>query len=153
MVNASMLQSKVSIWYVCRLSPQPCTCPHSVRNTLGAICHAFSSSITCSSILTALASLVLTCATAFGQLPPGSVLVPPPTGAPVTQPNKRIYKPRPNAPQVGDWDVRAAIQTADGKLRHLRGHAEMENVNMLFRADEIDYDEDTGEVHARGSVY
>ncbi|HUE22694.1 MAG TPA: LPS assembly protein LptD [Bryobacteraceae bacterium] len=100
-----------------------------------------------------LAALVLTCAPAFGQLPPGTVLVPPPTGAPVSQPNKHIYKPRPNAPPVGEWDVHAAEQTTDGKMRHLRGHAEMENVNMLFRADEMDYNEDTGEVQARGNVY
>jgi len=71
----------------------------------------------------------------------------------VAQPNKRIYKPRPNAPPAGDWDANAVSQTTDGKWRHLRGHAEMENVSMLFRADEIDYNEDTGDVQARGNVY
>lgn len=90
---------------------------------------------------------------AFGQVPPSTVLIPPPSGAPVTQPNKHIYKPRPNAPAVGDWDAYAANQTTDGKMRHLRGHAEMENVNMLFRADSIDYNEETGDVQASGSVY
>ncbi|HXM41664.1 MAG TPA: LPS assembly protein LptD [Bryobacteraceae bacterium] len=95
----------------------------------------------------------MTCATAFGQLPPGSVLVPPPTGTPVAQPNKRIYKARPNAPAIGEWVTYAATQTTDGKMRHLRGHAEMENVNMLFRADEIDFNEDTGDVQARGNLY
>src|ERR1022692_2410455 len=160
MVNASMVQSKAPLWYVCRLSPQPCTRPHNVGNTIGDICHALSSSITYSFILGALAALFLTRAAAFGQIPPPSVMVPPPTGAPVAQPNKHIYKPRPNAPPVGEWDVHAKDQDAPvgewdvhakdqdakGHVWHLRGHAEMENVSMLFRADEIDYNEDTGDV-------
>src|ERR1017187_9920703 len=83
MVNASMVQSKAPLWYVCRLSPQPCTRPHNVGNTIGDICHALSSSITYSFILGVLAALVLTRAAAFGQIPPPSVMVPPPTGAPV----------------------------------------------------------------------
>ncbi len=80
-------------------------------------------------------------------------MVPPPTGAPAAQTNKRIYKPRPNAPPIGEWNVDAVNQTAEGKVWHLRGHAEMENISMLFRADEIDYNDDTGDVEARGSVY
>jgi len=100
-----------------------------------------------------LGALVLTRAAVFGQVPPTSVLVPPPTAAPVEQPNKRIYKARPNAPPVGEWDVHAVDQDAKEKVWHLRGHAEMENVNMLFRADEIDYNEETGDMQARGNVY
>jgi LPS-assembly protein len=100
-----------------------------------------------------LAALVLACAAAFGQIPPASVMVPPPMGAPAAQPNKRIYKPRPNAPPVGEWDTNAVSQTTEGRVYHLRGHAEMENVAMLFRADEIDYNEETGDVQARGNVY
>ena len=147
-----MVQSKAPLWYVCRLSPQPCTRPHSVRITLELICHALSSSVTYNIILSVLAALVFTRA-ASAQIPPTSVLVPPPTSAPVAQPNKRIYKPRPNAPPVGWWDVHAEDQNAEGHVWHLRGHAEMENVNMLFRADEIDFNEDTGDVQARGNIY
>jgi LPS-assembly protein len=99
-----------------------------------------------------LAVLALT-VPAFAQIPPGSGLSPPPGTAPVAQPNKRIYKPRPNAPPADWWDVQAQEQTTDGKTRHLRGHAEMENISMLFRADEIDYNEETGEVQARGNLY
>ena len=147
-----MVQSKAPIWYVCRLSPQPCTRPHTVGNIIGEICHELSSSITYSSTLGVLAALVFA-HTAFSQALPNTVLVPPPTGAPVAQPNKRIYKPRANAPAVGWWDIRAGEQTTEGKVRHLRGHAEMENINMLFRADEIDFNEETGDVEARGNVY
>jgi len=41
----------------------------------------------------------------------------------------------------------------DGPWRHGRGRVEMESFEMLFRADEIDYNSDTGEVQARGNVY
>jgi len=140
------------MWYVCRLSPLACTRPHNLGNIIGVICHELSSSITYSSILAPLVALVLG-VSAVGQVPPTSVLVPPPTGAPVAQPNKHIYKARPNAPPVGEWDTNAVSQTTEGKIYHLRGHAEMENVAMLFRADEIDYNEDTGDVQARGNVY
>jgi LPS-assembly protein len=141
------------MWYVCRLSPLAWTRPHLLVSTLGEICHALYSSTTFNSVFRVLAALVLTQASAFGQIPPNSVLIPPPTGTLAAQPNKRIYKPRPNAPDVGDWDVHATVQDNDGKVRHLRGHAEMENINMLFRADEIDYNDDTGDVEARGNVY
>src|SRR5580658_10433994 len=106
MVNVSMVQSNASLWYVCRLSLQPCTRPHTVRIIFGDICHALSSSITYSSIHGVLSVLVFMSA-AFAQMPPGSVLIPPPTGALAAQPNKRIYKPRPNAPPIGEWDVQA----------------------------------------------
>lgn len=142
------------MWYVCRLSPLACRRPHFLVSILGDICHELYSSIRYSSVLAVLAALVLTDAAVFGQIPPGSVLIPPPTGAPpASQPNKRIYKQRPNAPPVGEWDVHAVDQNAEGHVWHLRGHAEMENVNMLFRADEIDYNEDTGDMQARGNIY
>ena len=89
---------------------------------------------------------------AFAQMPPTSILVPPPS-APVSQPNKHIYKPRPNAPPAGEWEVRAVEETTEGQVRHLRGAAEMENIVMLFRADSIDYNEETGEVLAQGNCY
>jgi LPS-assembly protein len=90
---------------------------------------------------------------ATAQLPPSQVLVPRPTTPSAAQPNQRIYKPRPNAPPTGEWNVRAVTETTDGPWRHLRGHAELESIVMLFRADEIDYNEDTGEVQARGNIY
>ncbi len=49
--------------------------------------------------------------------------------------------------------ISAVDQTTDQGMRHLRGHAEMENVNMLFRADSIDFNDDTGDVVASGNVY
>jgi len=87
------------------------------------------------------------------QIPPPSILVPRPLEPSAAQPNQRIYKPRPGAPPFGEWIVRAVDQTVDGPWRHLRGHAELENVVMLFRADELDYNNDTGEVRGRGNIY
>lgn len=140
------------MWYVCRLNPRACTRPHIVVNILGVNCRELSSSITYSSILSLLVALTLMLPIACAQIPPTSVLVPPPT-ATAAQLNKRIYKPRPNAPPVGEWDTNAVSQTTEGHIYHMRGHAEMENISMLFRSDEIDYNEDTGDVQARGNVY
>ncbi len=143
------------MWYVCRLNPLRRTSPHIVRSIINAFCHELSSSNRYNSTLIVLAALVfLTRSPAFAQIPPPNVLVPPPTGAPsVTQPNKHIYKPRPNAPPVGEWVTYAVDQTTEGRIYHMRGHAEMENISMLFRADEIDYNDETGDVVARGNVY
>ncbi len=141
------------MWYVCRLNPLRCTGPHIVVSTIGGLCHEFSSSITYSSVLRVLAALVLACSATLGQIPPTSVLVPPPSGLPASQPEKRIYKPRPNAPPLGEWDTDSVTETTEGRVYHLRGHAEMENISMLFRADSLDYNEDTGDVEAHGNVY
>lgn len=100
-----------------------------------------------------MAALVLTGVAALAQIPPPTVFVPPPPEAPAAQPNQRIYRPRPNAPPAHEWNIYAAKQEAEGKVWHLRGHVEMESAAMLFRADEIDYNDDTGDVQARGNVY
>jgi LPS-assembly protein len=81
------------------------------------------------------------------------VLAPRPIAPSTTQPNQHIYKPRPDAPPLGEWDLRAVSQTTDGPWRHAKGHVELENVVMLFRADELDYNDDTGDVQARGNIY
>ena len=72
---------------------------------------------------------------------------PPPRQAPAP---KQV---RPGAPESGTWNVRAVTQEAIGQVFHLRGLAELENASMLFRADEMDFDQETGELEARGNVY
>jgi len=52
----------------------------------------------------------------------------------------------------GWWEVSAAAQTSDGHVYHLRGQAAMKGAGLLFRADEIDYDEIKGTVHLAGHV-
>ena len=149
------MQRMTGVCYFCRLRSLPRTRPHNVSSIIRRVCHEFSSSVTYHCALTVLATLVLLPATAVCQIPPSSVLLPPPppTAPSASQPNQHIYKPRPGAPPFGEWIVRAVDQTTDGPWRHLRGHAELENVVMLFRADELDYNNDTGDVRARGGVY
>jgi lipopolysaccharide assembly outer membrane protein LptD (OstA) len=52
----------------------------------------------------------------------------------------------------GWWDVDAAQQTSEGYIYHLRGHAGMRNKDIVFHADQIDYDEDKAVVHLAGHV-
>ncbi|MCL4401234.1 MAG: hypothetical protein M1436_01030, partial [Acidobacteria bacterium] len=77
----------------------------------------------------------------------------PPLPAPVSRPETPAKVPRPNAPPPNEWNISAVKQSLEGPWRHLRGKAEIEGTDMLFRADEIDYNDDTGYVEARGNVY
>lgn len=58
----------------------------------------------------------------------------------------------PVSPARGWWEVEAAETTAEGHIYHLRGHAEMRAADIVFRADQIDYDEDKAMVHLAGHV-
>ncbi|MEX2263953.1 MAG: LPS assembly protein LptD [Bryobacteraceae bacterium] len=62
--------------------------------------------------------------------------------------------PRPNAPGPDEAGVASAIvQSSDGPWLRLRGKAEIETHEMLLRADEVDYNQDTGYAEARGNAY
>jgi LPS-assembly protein len=61
--------------------------------------------------------------------------------------------PRPNAPAPGDVRISALLQEKEGSFYKLRGQAQVEMTDMLLRADEIDYDDETGDAEARGHVY
>jgi len=54
---------------------------------------------------------------------------------------------------VGD-EVRvvATTEEADGSLRHLRGHVVIETSDMKLTADEVDYDDESGDSDFRGHV-
>ena len=60
---------------------------------------------------------------------------------------------RQNAPAEDEVLVRGVAQEVDGQVYHLRGAAEVETSEVFLKADEIDYNELTGDVDARGSVY
>jgi LPS-assembly protein len=49
--------------------------------------------------------------------------------------------------------VAAVTQEMDGVWRRLRGHAKVEVTEMRITGDEIDYNEETGDVEARGNVH
>ena len=63
----------------------------------------------------------------------------------------------PKSLPVGDWNLRFQTQDIAGHVYKLRGSpglpAEIESSEMLFRADEIDFDQDSGEVRASGHVF
>lgn len=82
---------------------------------------------------------------------------PPPVSQPDTvpnaaNPNQRLKTQRPNAPAQGDVFVNAVTEETDGSLRHLRGHVRLEMTDKKLEADEVDYDEETGEANFRGNV-
>ena len=55
-------------------------------------------------------------------------------------------------PVGNDLIVNAESQDNEGSMHHLRGHVVVDTVDRKLEADEIDYDEDTGVVEARGHV-
>ncbi len=65
----------------------------------------------------------------------------------VPVPRVRAGAPGPDQVRIG-----AVTQESVGSVYKLRGSAEVETVDMLIRADEIDYDEDKQYAEARGNV-
>ena len=65
----------------------------------------------------------------------------------------KILTPRPDAVPRSEIAVDAAIQEVEGSMRRFRGHAKIEVTEMAVSADEIDYNEDTGAIEARGHVH
>ena len=51
-----------------------------------------------------------------------------------------------------DVSVRAARMSRQGAVHQLRGDAQLETSAISIRADEIDYNQQTNEIEARGSV-
>ena len=51
-----------------------------------------------------------------------------------------------------DWKVTAVRQVVDGKIYRLFGAAEVQDSRMLFRADEIEYDSQSGDQIGRAHV-
>ena len=76
-----------------------------------------------------------------------------PEGSVSTNPNLPVRAPRPNAPDAEHVFIESVTQEADGPIRHLRGMVRVETTDMLLRADEVDYNADTGDIQARGHVY
>jgi LPS-assembly protein len=78
----------------------------------------------------------------------------PPQSQPVSpNPDQRVRPAQPGAPDAGSVRIRAVTQEAEGPLRHLRGAALIETSEMQLKADEVDYNSDTGDVQARGHVH
>jgi len=68
-------------------------------------------------------------------------------------PDFRTRPPRPEKPNLGDYNITADVETKDGDEYHFRGQAVIEGSLMILKADEIDYNQETGDAEARGHVY
>jgi len=81
--------------------------------------------------------------------------LPPPTAPPSlsANPDQKINPPRPGAPDAEHVHIESVTQEAEGVVRHLRGNVRMETSDMLLRADELDYNTETGDAEARGHVH
>lgn len=101
-------------------------------------CHGFCSLRSCIFRLT---PLVLLAAAALAQTP--SALLP----------NLRINPPRSNVPPPGEWRTTALVEESEGKVYRLHGKAQVEGAEVLFAADDIEFNEDTGDLRATGNVY
>ncbi len=69
-------------------------------------------------------------------------------------PDKLDHVVRPNAPALDRINVTSdERQVSESGVYHLRGHAVIELSDTILKADEIDYNEETGDAQARGHVY
>ena len=59
---------------------------------------------------------------------------------------------RAGSPGPGEYRFESKTQESDGDLRHLRGNVHIESIDKKMDADEVDYNEDTGDVEAWGNV-
>lgn len=64
-------------------------------------------------------------------------------------------RPARTSPPLGrnEVEIEAVRQLKEGPWYRLRGHARLETTEVLLRAEELDYNEDTGYAEARGNVY
>jgi LPS-assembly protein len=84
--------------------------------------------------------------------PPGTP--PPQAGSkPAKKPAGRVRLASPSDVPEGWADIQAVTESREGAWRRLRGAARIETSELLLKADEIDYNDDTGDTQARGHVY
>ncbi|HLK20895.1 MAG TPA: hypothetical protein VKT81_18210, partial [Bryobacteraceae bacterium] len=67
-------------------------------------------------------------------------------------PNQRVHFQRPDMPAADVVKIDAETQDNEGSMHHYRGHVVIDTIDRKLEADEVDYDQDTGEVEARGHV-
>ena len=99
-------------------------------------------------------ALFVMAAMALAQIPPPVFVPPPPAPSQpnAANPNQRIRFQRPDMPAGNDLVVDSESQDNEGSLHHLRGHVVIDTADRKLEADEVDYDEDTSVVQARGHV-
>lgn len=89
---------------------------------------------------------------AMAQFLPMAPRAPGPPQPDAQNPNLKFRRVSPNTLGGNEVDLRAERQEVDGHWRRLHGSARVETPDVLLQADEIDYNEDTGDVLAHGNV-
>lgn len=110
-----------------------------LRNIFKVFCHYFC------------AAFAVVCWAQVGR-PPYLPLPRTEPSSPSPNPNVKLRQPRPNAPPANEVRITAVTQEISGEWRYLRGNVEIDTVDINLRADELDYNTDTGDVEARGHV-
>jgi LPS-assembly protein len=126
----------------------PRTWSFGVSNIIGRICHVL--------FLIAIAVLGAGAQERGSALPlaAGDHAIPLPAASAPQHPARRLRIQRPNPVPVGYVQVGALDRgMKDGPWYRLRGKSYVETAEFLLKADDIDYNEDTGYVEARGNVY
>lgn len=101
------------------------------------------------------AAFSLLSAIGWGQVYRSPILGPG-SGAAPAGPAKKVEVPkiaRKDPPPAGIVVMRGIRQEKEGDVTHLRENAEVESIDYLLVADEIDYNEDLGIAEARGHVH
>src|SRR5580698_3919533 len=129
-------------------------------NTTAVRCHLESSSVTYVFFLSVLLALLLGHTAAAQQAPPVTQTVTPNVtqNTPAANTQKPVSAGSPPVPDhkslpINEWYIKSLVEQSDGKVHHLQGDSVVESNAMLIKAEEIDYDEETGELTARGNVY
>ncbi len=78
---------------------------------------------------------------------------PPQTLQASPNPNQKIRIPRADVPDSDSVYIESITQEVNGSWRYMRGAVRIETTDMQLKADEVDYNEDTGEAEARGHVH
>ncbi|MDX1981362.1 MAG: LPS assembly protein LptD [Bryobacteraceae bacterium] len=86
-------------------------------------------------------------------MPRPGVVPPPAVAAPKPLPLPGVAGVRPGAPPADEAFIEAIDKQVRNGVYNLRGLARIETREALITADEIDYDEETGDAQARGNVY
>lgn len=116
-----------------------------VRNIFGRKCHVLYLGVYY--VIHLMTALVMV-AMALAQTP-----APAPSDQPnAANPNQRVHFQRPDAPAADVVKIDAETQDNEGSMHHYRGHVVIDTIDRKLEADEVDYDQDTGEVEARGHV-
>ena len=97
---------------------------------------------------------LLSCINLQGQIyHPALPPAPAPSGLTPGNVDQPVRPLRAGAPDAEHVRITSVTQEVEGPLRRLRGDVRIQTIDMQLKADEVDYNADTGDVEARGHVH